>query len=78
MALIGRRRQAKGYLRIEGTSWLLTYRVYTREHPKGQRITTTIGPADGPGKLTQKQADRFAYEHFLKPLRLIVSFGNPH
>jgi len=25
----------------------------------------SIGPAEGPGKLTRKQAERFAWDHFL-------------
>lgn len=63
-----RRGQRKGYLRPENGNWLFTYRIYTREHPKGHRLTVTIGPADGAGKLTKKQAERFAYEHYLQPL----------
>ena len=59
-----RRGQRKGRLRIEHGSWLLTYRVY---EPSGQnhRETVKIGPAAGSGKLTEKQAERFAWDHYL-------------
>lgn len=63
-----RRGQRKGYLRADNGSWLLTYRVYARECPAGKRHTVTIGPADGPGKLTKKQAERFAFDHYLQKL----------
>lgn len=59
-----RRRQNKGYLRPEHGSWLLTYRVYP-ESGKPFRETVTIGPAIGCGKLTEKQAERFAWDHYL-------------
>lgn len=63
-----KRGQRKGYLRPENGSWLLTFRVYTAEHPAGKRQTVTIGPAEGTGKLTMKQAERFAWDHYLQPL----------
>ncbi|HXE05776.1 MAG TPA: hypothetical protein VN579_07310, partial [Bryobacteraceae bacterium] len=63
-----RRGQRKGYLRIEGGSWLLTYRVYVPGKRLPDRVTKTIGPANGPGKLTEKQAQRFAWDHYLAPL----------
>jgi integrase len=31
-------------------------------------MTVTIGPSEGSEKLSKKQAERFAYEHYLKPL----------
>ena len=71
---MGRRRgQRKGYLRPENGNWLLTYRIYTREFIRGKRITVTIGPSDGPGKLSKKQAERFAFDHYLKPLDTSVA-----
>ena len=59
-----RRGQRKGWLRPEHGSWLLTYRVYNQTGGS-QRETVTIGPCDGTGKLTEKQAERFAWDHFL-------------
>lgn len=67
-----RRGQRTGYLRSEGGSWLLTYRVYVwsaeQHRTIPQRLTVSIGPATGPGKLTHKQAERFAWDHYLAPL----------
>jgi integrase len=67
-----RRGQRKGYLRIEHGSWLLTYRIYQWNVEKKKNLpvrdTVTIGPGEGPGKLTEKQAQRFAHDHFLAPL----------
>ena len=63
-----RRGQRKGYLRAENGSWLLTFRIYTHDSPQGKRQTVTIGPADGPGRLTKHQAQRFAWDHYLQPL----------
>lgn len=59
-----RRGQRSGYLRIEHGAWLLTYRVYD---PTGRshRETVRIGPAEGTGKLTERQAERFAWDHYL-------------
>ncbi len=59
-----RRGQRKGWLRAEHGSWLLTYRVYDQTG-RGHRETVTIGPCDGSGKLTEKQAERFAWDHYL-------------
>ena len=59
-----RRGQRKGWLRPEHGAWLLTYRVYDQTG-KGQRETVTIGPCEGSGKLTEKQAERFAWDHYL-------------
>lgn len=62
---MGRRRgQRSGHLREHHGSWLLTYRVYDVSG-KSQRETVTIGPADGPGKFTEKQAERVAWDHYL-------------
>jgi len=62
---MGRRRgQRNGWLRVEHGAWLLTYRVYDQTG-RGHRETVTIGPATGKGKLTEKQAERFAWDHFL-------------
>jgi hypothetical protein len=77
--LARRRRQAKGYLRAESGSWLLTYRVYTWDlktgRSKPERVTVPIGPAPNPptrrrrsGELTLKQAERFAWDHYLSKL----------
>jgi integrase len=63
---MGRRRgQREGWLRKRSGTWLLTYRDYTKTPP---RVTESIGPAAGPGALTKKQAQRFAWDHFLAPL----------
>jgi integrase len=59
-----RRGQRKGHLRVHNGSWLLTYRVYDQSGV-GHRETVTIGPGDGPGRLTEKQAERFAWDHYL-------------
>jgi integrase len=70
---MGRRRgQRSGYLREEKGSWLLTYRVYTNEHPKGHRVSIAIGPAEGPGKFTKKQAERIAYDHYLSKIDIAI------
>ena len=66
-----RRGQRKGYLRAEHGSWLLTYRIYL---PTGrsQRETVAIGPATGSGKLTEKQAERVAWDHYLSKVDLVA------
>lgn len=51
-------------LRPEHGSWLLTYRVYNQTGAS-QRETVIIGPCQGTGKLTEKQAERFAWDHYL-------------
>lgn len=62
---MGRRRgQRSGWLRAEHGSWLLTYRMY-EQTGRSHRETVTIGPANGPGRLTEKQAERFAWDHYL-------------
>jgi integrase len=62
-----RKGQRAGYLRIEHGSWLLTYRVY-EPGGKSHRETVKIGPADGSGKLSAKQAERFAWDHYLSKI----------
>lgn len=74
-----RRGQRTGFLRAKSGTWLLTYRSYIwdpesrKSVPK--RKTVSIGPAPDPperraknGELTEKQAERFAWEHYLAPL----------
>jgi integrase len=74
-----RRGQRTGWLRPENGSWLLTYRAYVWDQEsrktKPQRLTVKIGPAPDPptrrtknGELTEKQAERFAWDHYLKKL----------
>ncbi len=65
--LARRRGQRTGWLRAENGSWLLTYRMYV-PGKAAQRVTVKIGPAEGQGKLTKKQAERFAHEHYLQPI----------
>jgi integrase len=59
-----RRGQRKGWLRPEKGSWLLTYRLYD-QFGRAKREVVTVGPAEGVGKLTKKQAERFAWDHYL-------------
>ena len=67
-----RRGQRKGWLRAGHGSWLLTYRLYdVLGH--SERETVTIGPATGPGKLTRKQAERFAWDHYLSKVDTVAS-----
>ena len=54
-----RRGQKKGWLRSESGSWLLTYRLYDVAGDS-RRETSTIGPSEGRGRLTQKQAETVA------------------
>lgn len=61
-----RRGQRRGWLRIDKGTWLLTYRDYAVEG--APRVTKKIGPGKGPGKLTKKQAERFAWDHYLQDL----------
>lgn len=73
-----RRGQRTGYLRAVNGTWLLTYRQYVFDSSVGktapQRRTVSIGPARAAngttknGDLTKKQAERFAWEHYLAPL----------
>lgn len=74
-----RRGQRKGWLRAESGSWLLTYRKYVWDpevkRTQAHRVTVTIGPAPDPptrkarnGELTEKQAERFAWDHYLAAL----------
>lgn len=66
-----RRGQRSGWLRPEHGSWLLTYRVYDQTG-RAQRETVTIGPSEGTGKLTEKQAERFAWDHYLSKVDQIA------
>lgn len=63
-----RRHQTKGHLREECGSWLLTYRAYIAGQDKPKRPTVNIGPSTGPGAFTKRQAERIAWDHYLKPL----------
>jgi integrase len=62
---MGRRRgQRKGWLREQSGQWRLTYRLYdVLGRPKREDVY--IGPAEGPGKLTAKQAERRAWDDYL-------------
>lgn len=62
---MGRRRgQRKGWLRDHNGQWRLTYRLYdVLGRPKREDVY--IGPSEGAGKLTQKQAERQAYTDYL-------------
>lgn len=62
---MGRRRgQRKGWLREHNGQWRLTYRLYdVLGRPKREDVP--IGPAEGPGKLTRKQAERQAFTDYL-------------
>src|SRR5207248_6953117 len=57
-----RRGQRDGWLHEKNGTWLLTYRVYRWDAEKRKSVparpTVSIGPAEGPGKLTRKQAER--------------------
>lgn len=59
-----RRGQRTGWLRSDHGSWLLTYRLYD-QWGGSRRETVTIGPAEGRGKLTEKQAERAAWSNYL-------------
>jgi len=66
-----RRGQRKGWLHEKGGKWLLTFREDQRMIEGTivrARPTITIGPAVGPGKLTRRQAERFAWDHYLSKL----------
>lgn len=64
-----RRRQNKGELTSEGGYWRLRWRedrisaVGTLEYGWSKRVV--IGPSDGAGKLTKKQAEAIAWDQFL-------------
>ena len=68
-----RRGTQKGHIYEKSGSWLLRYRVYTREHPNGHIETVRLGPAEGPGKLGKKQAQSFADDHYLRPLNSSIN-----
>jgi hypothetical protein len=67
-----RRGQRDGWLHEKNGTWLLTYRVYRWDAEKRKSVparpTVSIGPTEGPGKLTRKQAERFAWDHFLSKI----------
>lgn len=65
-----RRGQRRGHLFEDAGMWRLRY----RENTPGDRNQTqrTIGPARGPGKLTEKQAARVAWEMVLSKLAAII------
>jgi integrase len=67
-----RRGQQRGHLYEKSGSWLLRFRVYSREHPQGHIETVRIGPCEGAGRLTKKQAQAFADEHYLRPVNATV------
>lgn len=62
---MGRRRgQRKGWLREHNGQWRLTYRLYdVLGRPKREDVP--IGPSEGPGRLTRKQAERQAFTDYL-------------
>ena len=66
-----RRGQRGGFLREHHGLWLLTYRVYDQAGTP-HRETVTIGPAEGKEKLTKKQADRVAWDHYLSKVDRVV------
>jgi integrase len=68
-----RRGQQKGHIYEKSGSWLLRYRIYTREHPKGHIETVRLGPSIGSGKLGKKQAQAFADDHYLRPINSTVA-----
>lgn len=49
----------------------VTYRVYDSTG-RSRRETVTIGPAEGAGKITAKQAQRFAWDHYLSKVDQIA------
>jgi len=59
-----RRGQRTGWLREKSGSWLLTYRLYD-QWGTAKKETVTVGPATGPGKLSQRQAERLAWDQYL-------------
>ena len=67
-----RRGQKKGWLRSESGSWLLTYRLYDVAGDS-RRETSTIGPSEGRGRLTQKQAETVAWNVYLSKANTIAT-----
>ncbi len=63
-----RRGQRRGHLFVDEDAgmWRLRYRPNTPGDRNQQQVT--IGPARGPGKLTEKQAERFAWDHYLSKI----------
>lgn len=67
-----RRLQQKGDLYQQGGWWKLRWRE-DQAHPdrtikRGWSRPVFLGPSEGPGKLTEKQATRFAWDNFLSRL----------
>ena len=67
-----RRLQQKGDLYRSGGYWLLRWHEdqikVNGEVKRGWSRSVTIGPTEGPGALTEKQAQRFSWENFLSRL----------
>jgi hypothetical protein len=67
-----RRLQQNGELRKQGGLWKLRWREDQRladgSVQYGKSPLISIGPCEGPGKLTEKQARRIAWENFLSRL----------
>jgi integrase len=59
-----RRGQRTGYIYERGPWWFLQYREYEEGKPP-RKVTKRIGVANGPGKITRKQAERLAWEEYL-------------
>lgn len=67
-----RRGQRRGYLYQKGPSWLLRWREDVIDSQTGKitriQFSRALAPADGPGKLTRKEAERFAWDEILSKL----------
>ena len=50
--------QRKGYLRIEGRSWLFTWREYLVANTAGRRRTEVLGPDSWPKERARDEADK--------------------
>ncbi len=76
--LARRRGQRTGYLYRRGPSWFVQYRVDSVDldaNGKFKRPTLTkyVAPATGPGKVTEKQAQRIAWDEYLSKLDLMAT-----
>jgi len=69
-----RRMQKSGWLHDENGQWKLTYREDQRS-VEGKivraRPTVTIGPSTGPGKLSRRQAQQIAQDHYLSKVNQV-------
>ena len=65
-----RRGQKTGWLRSESGSWLLTYRLYDVAGDS-RRETSTIGPSEGRGKLTRRQAATVGWNLYISRAQAI-------